>query len=263
MSYLSFSIIQTVIQWEDVPANLAHFSRKLLSVLPGTVVLLPEMFSTGYSMSNKELSEEMTGTTLQWMKEEAFKHKIILGGSLMLRDESTFYNRFIWMQPDGNFGYYDKRHLFAFAGEHQHYSPGRKRVITSVQGWRINLQICYDLRFPVWSRQQKHLDENGDEYDVLIYVASWPEKRRYAWRSLLIARAIENQSYVIGVNRIGTDGNNIVYSGDSLVVDPLGEVIVDCGAEDVIRSFTLEKQVLIDARTKFPFLKDGDNFKLM
>ena len=184
-----------------------------------------------------------------------------------MEEEGQYYNRLIWMQPDGRFGYYDKRHLFAYAEEDKHYSPGSKRLIASVNGWKINLLVCYDLRFPVWSRQSpisnsEDGDENGSEYDLLIYVANWPEKRSTAWKSLLQARAIENQSYVIGVNRIGKDGNGIEHSGDSMVVDPLGEILYHKKDQEDIFTIALEKDQLNKIRSRFPFLRDADDFNI-
>ena len=164
------------------------------------------------------------------------------------------------MMPNGECGYYDKRHLFAFAGEDKHYTSGSKRLIASVKGWKINLQVCYDLRFPVWARQTKGSENDAPEYDVLIYVANWPEKRIHAWKTLLCARAIENQCYVIGVNRVGKDGNDIYHSGNSLVIDPLGEVLYHMADEEDIFTITLQKDWLEEVRAKLPFLKDGDEF---
>jgi len=186
-----------------------------------------------------------------------------LGGSMMVAENSEYYNRFVWMQPNGQYGYYDKRHCFSLAGEDQHYASGNKRTIASVGGWKINLQICYDLRFPVWSRQQLQQNEQNEflpEYDVLVYVANWPERRNHAWKTLLQARAIENQCFVIGVNRIGNDGNNIYHSGDSMVVDPLGEVLYHKAHEEDVHTITIEKNKLSDIRSRLPFWKDADGF---
>lgn len=170
------------------------------------------------------------------------------------------------MLPDGNYGYYDKRHLFAFGNEDQYYTAGNKRLIASVKGWKINLLICYDLRFPVWARQTGHAVKDDEEinleYDLLIFVANWPQKRNHVWKTLLQARAIENQCYVIGANRVGKDGNEIYYSGDSMIIDPLGEVLYHKENEEDVFTYTLEKQKLTEARKKFPFWKDADNFKL-
>ena len=261
MSHLSFTLIQTQLHWEDKAANLQMLEQKIKELKhPTHIVILPEMFSTGFSMKPALLAEEMTGATVEWMKQISAQHKIILTGSVIIKEEGKFYNRLIWMLPNGQFAYYDKRHLFAFAGEDEHYSPGHKRFIASVNGWKINVQVCYDLRFPVWARQAR---EDGPEYDVLIYVANWPERRQHAWRSLLIARAIENQCYVIGVNRVGNDGNNIYHSGDSMVVDAMGEVLYEKQHEEDAHTITLSKEKLEEIRNKLPFLKDADDFNII
>ena len=224
------------------------------------VVVLPEMFSTGFSMKPTELAEPMDGETVQWMERVSRENGIILTGSIIIEEGGKFFNRLIWMLPNGQYGQYDKRHLFAYGEEDKHYSPGNKRLIASVKGWKINLLVCYDLRFPVWARQQS--TAAGPEYDVLIYVANWPERRSHAWKTLLCARAIENQCYVIGVNRVGSDGNNIYYSGNSLVIDPLGQVLYHMADEEDVFTITMQKEKLEEARTKFPFWKDADGFNI-
>ena len=237
------------------------FEEKIRSIKEKTeVVLLPEMFSTGFSMKPKVLAENMNGETVQWMKKVAAENKIILAGSVIIEEDDHFYNRLIWMLPNGKYGVYDKRHRFAFAGEDEHYTAGNKRLIASVKGWRINLLVCYDLRFPVWARQSS--GEDGLEYDVLVYVANWPERRVHAWKTLLQARAIENQCYVVGVNRVGDDGNEIHYTGESMVIDPLGEVLYQKKDEEDIFTITLDKTQLDTIREKFPFWKDADRFNL-
>ncbi len=265
MSSLTFSIIQTSLFWEDRQANLAMLAHKVKSIQPKTeVVVLPEMFSSGFSMQPEIVAEPMTGESVNWMKNLAAERKIILTGSLSIRENGHNYNRLIWMLPTGQFGMYDKRHLFAYADEHLHYTAGSKRLIASVKGWKINLLVCYDLRFPVWARQSGSRGaEQEPEYDVLIYVANWPEKRNVMWKTLLQARAIENQCYCIGVNRVGTDGNNIYYSGDSMVVTPLGEVLYQKAHEEDTFTFTLQKDELINIRSKMPFYKDADPFLLL
>jgi predicted amidohydrolase len=218
------------------------------------------------------------------MKRVAASKKVIITGSLIIQEDGHYYNRLIWMLPNQQYGYYDKRHLFAYADEHEHYTAGDKRLIASVKGWKINLQVCYDLRFPVWARQKNapilSLEDEEDkefggppqyigqspeipEYDVLVYVANWPERRVHAWKTLLQARAIENQCYVIGVNRVGTDGNGLVYSGDSMIVDPLGEVLCTSSHKEFVHTLTLEKKNLEEVRSKLPFLKDGDSFLIV
>ena len=225
------------------------------------IVVLPEMFNTGFSMRPEALAETMEGETVEWMKRVSRENGIVLTGSLMMEEADNYYNRLVWMLPNGQYGYYDKRHLFAFGEEDKHYSPGNKRLIASVKGWKINLQVCYDLRFPVWARQKN--TEAGVEYDVLIYVANWPERRSHAWKTLLCARAIENQCYVVGVNRVGSDGNNVYHSGNSLVIDSLGQVLYHMADEEDVNTITLQKEMLEEVRTKFPFWKDADDFNIV
>ena len=202
-STLTLTLIQTKLHWEDKEANLQMLEEKIRSISQRTeIVVLPEMFSTGFSMQPEKLAETMEGETVQWMKKIAAKKKIILTGSVIIEENANYFNRLIWMQPNGKSGYYDKRHLFAYAEENQHYTAGSKRLIASVKGWKINLLVCYDLRFPVWSRQSNPTPKDGGkEYDLLIYVANWPERRNHAWKTLLQARAIENQCYVVGVKQ--------------------------------------------------------------
>lgn len=265
------------------------FEKKIFSIEERTeLVVLPEMYSTGFSMNAEKLAETMDGETVQWMKRIAAEKNIILIGSLIIKDQppplpterrlggevgrEVFYNRLIWMLPNGQYGVYDKRHRFAYAGEDQYYTAGNKRLIASVKGWKINLQVCYDLRFPVWGRQNLTPNpsppgaERGAsslEYDVLIYVANWPERRSIAWKTLLAARAIENQCYVVGVNRVGNDGNNIYHSGDSMIVDPMGEVLYHVQDEEDVFTITLDKIHLENVREKFPFWKDADRFRIL
>ncbi len=228
------------------------------------VIVLPEMFSTGFTMRAGELAEKMDGASIQWMKKLSREKKVIITGSIIIEEEKKFYNRLIWMQPNGQYGYYDKRHLFANGGENKHYTSGTKRFIASVNGWKINLMICYDLRFPVWSRQQnQHLREREYEYDVLVYMANWPDQRKHAWKTLLQARAIENQCYVVGLNRVGQDGNDLHYSGDSMVADALGQVLYNKEIEEDIFTITLEKKHLAEVREKLPFWREADPFLLI
>ncbi len=294
MSLLSITTIQTNLHWEDKAANLQMLEKKISSIKEKTeIVVLPEMFSTGFSMRPEALAETMDGETVQWMKRVAAENKIIITGSVIIEDITSnapagqtmtarsYYNRLIWMLPDGQYGLYDKRHLFGYAGEDNFYSAGTKRLIASVKGWKINLQVCYDLRFPVWARQASSPAPSSlvpsslspfstggegagdEEYDVLIYVANWPEKRSLAWKTLLQARAIENQCYTVGVNRVGVDGNDIYYSGDSMIIDPMGEVIYTKKDEEDVFTIALDKKHLQTIREKLPFLKDADGFRIM
>lgn len=279
MSTLTISLIQSPLAWEDKKANLRQFEEKIMELPKTELVILPEMFSTGFSMQPEKLAEEMNGETVEWMKKVAAQKRVILTGSVIIQERGRYFNRLIWMLPNGEYGYYDKRHLFTLAGEDKHYSAGGKRLIASVKGWKINLQICYDLRFPVWARQKnepKMKEDDQDfggptyepsapvdsEYDLLIYVANWPERRAHAWKTLLQARAIENQCFVVGVNRVGDDGNDIYHAGGSMVVDPMGDVMFTKEHETWVHTQTLEKAHLDGIRQKFPFLHDGDSFML-
>jgi omega-amidase len=261
MSKLSFTLVQTDLVWEDRQQNRQRLEEKIRSISNSQVVVLPEMFSTGFSMRPEELAEPMSGETVTWMKNLAASKKMILTGSVIIEEGGKYYNRLIWMLPNGQSGYYNKRHLFAYAEEDKHYTAGQERLIASVNGWKINLLVCYDLRFPVWSRQSPRVE--GFEYDVLVYVANWPEKRSLAWRSLLRARAIENQCYVIGVNRVGTDGKGIAYNGGSTVIDPLGEILYEKLSEEDVFTITLDKEELNSIRERFPFRADADGFTII
>jgi predicted amidohydrolase len=260
MSKLTFTLVQTTLHWEDPAANLRMLTDTINRIKEKTqVVVLPEMFSTGFTMNPEQLAEPMTGPSVQWMQQTAQEKKLIITGSLAIKEDEHYFNRLLWMLPTGHFGQYDKRHLFAFAGEDQHYTQGSQRLVASVNGWKIQLLICYDLRFPVWSRQQPG-EANDLEYDVLICVANWPERRSTAWKALLQARAIENQCYVIGVNRVGKDGNGIDHNGDSMVIDPLGEILYHKSGEEDLFTITLDKEHLEQVRTRFPFWRDADRF---
>lgn len=266
MSNLLISLIQTALHWEDKTANLDMLQKKIAGIPDKTeLIILPEMFSTGFSMNKESLAETMDGHTVEWMRKIAAKKGAIITGSMIARDDTSgedrFYNRLIWMLPTGEFAYYDKRHLFAYGKEDQHYSAGKKRLIASVNGWKINLQICYDLRFPVWLRQSDTKEpKTAPEYELLIIVANWPSARSMAWRTLLQARAIENQCYVIGVNRTGSDGKGLEYDGESMVLGPLGEPIKILSKEEEIFSLTLDREKLEELRLKFPFWHDADTF---
>lgn len=258
MGNLHISLIQTDLFWEDKFRNLEMLEKKIAATEAATqIVVLPEMFTTGFTMQPKLFAETMEGPTVEWMVEQAAMHKIILTGSVIIEEDDKFYNRLLWVLPNGQVAYYNKRHLFAFAGEDKEYTAGDKRLIVQVNGWKICLQICYDLRFPVWSRKQ-----SPDEYDLLLYVANWPERRNHAWKTLLCARAIENQTYVVGVNRVGKDGHQINHSGDSMIVDPMGQVLYYKADDEDTVYMELEKSVVQEAREKFPFGRDADSFTI-
>ncbi len=255
MQDLKITIIQSDIAWEDKVRNTALFSKLIETSGYTDIAILPEMFSTGFSMQASKLAEDMQGATMEWMRQTAAEMNIIIAGSFIVTENGNNYNRLVWMRPDGSYDYYDKRHLFSMAGENDNFTQGTKRIIVEHKGWKICPLICYDLRFPVWSR-------NNAEYDLLIYIASWPERRVQAWSKLLIARAIENQCYVAGVNRIGSDGNNIYHSGNSALIDPLGNTVWEMQHDRAVYTATLSSDYLHEVREKLPFLIDRDRFEI-
>jgi predicted amidohydrolase len=255
---MKITIIQFDIVWEDKKANLDHI-QKLLENIPedSSLVVLPEMFTTGFSMSTEELAETPFSQTYTWMTSMARKHQTGICGSLIVEENSFYYNRFFFVSPDGKSAVYDKRHLFAIGGEDKKFIRGNSRAIFQYSGFRINPVICYDLRFPVWTR-------NRNDYDLLICVANWPESRREVWKTLLKARAIENQCFVSGVNRIGTDQEGNSYAGDSMVIDPKGEVIASIPEyQEGIASTEISIQELEDFRARFPVWKEADDFEIL
>lgn len=256
MDNLRVTLVQANLQWEDIPANLEMFSEKLTAVSETDVIILPEMFSTGFSMNARKLAEDMDGTAVQWMKKTAAGKNCVVTGSIMIKEEGRFYNRLFWVQPDGNYVCYDKRHLFSLTGEETVFTPGDEKIVVEWRDWKICPLICYDLRFPVWSRNK------SAEYDLLLYVANWPERRSYPWKQLLVARAIENQSYVVGVNRVGNDGNDVYHSGDSMAVDALGNIMYHKVDEEDVYTITISKPAQEKTREQFQFLRDADDFEL-
>ncbi len=252
---MKFTFLQFDICWEDKTKNFSLVESLLDSPLETDIILLPEMFSTGFSMNASGLAETMDGQSVEWMKSIAKEKKAAVLGSLIIEEKKNYYNRLIWASPNGEVLYYDKKHLFGLGNENRYYSAGNQHCIIDYKGVRMLPLICYDLRFPVWSR-------NTFGYDVLIYVANFPSARSHAWNSLLVARAIENQSYTFGVNRIGNDGNGLSYQGDSCCIDFQGNIISSLvnrqGCETV--EIDLDKQN--DFRAKFPFLKDMDAFSI-
>ena len=255
---LKVTIIQSELHWENVDANLAMFTDKINAIAEQTdIIVLPEMFTTGFSMDSIRLAETMDGKTVNWMKQQAVKKNAVITGSLIIEEGGRYFNRLVWAQPDETVFTYDKRHLFRMAEEDKHFSPGENRLIVEWKGWKICPLICYDLRFPVWSRNSL------PAFDCLIYVANWPEARKEPWCKLLEARAIENQVYVVGVNRVGTDGKEINYSGNSAVIDPKGNVISNIrqGLNQFL-TIELNKNELEDFREKFPVALDADEFEV-
>ena len=256
MQDLRISGIQSFLFWENIPNNLQQFSQKLQALKGQTdIIILAEMFTTGFSMHPAILAEDMQGSTMQWMTQQAAACQAVVTGSFIAKEKGLYYNRLIWMQPDGHFYTYDKRHLFTLANEHYHYTAGNKKLIVEWKGWKICPLICYDLRFPVWSR-------NVEEYDLLIYVANFPEKRSQAWKSLLIARAIENQTYTVGLNRVGEDGNGIYYSGDSMIIDYEGNLLHQGSHIESIFTTSLSFEKQQQFRQKLQFLADRDIFEI-
>jgi omega-amidase len=247
--------IQTDIIWENISENLKEYESKIEKI-NSDIIILPEMFSTGFTMEPQKVAEEMDGRTVNWMKENSKKINSAICGSIIIKENNNYYNRFIWINPDGTLYKYDKKHLFSFAGEDKNYTSGSSKIIIEYKGWKICPLICYDLRFPVWSR-------NTEDYDILIYVANWPSKRKHAWKTLLTSRAIENQCYVIGVNRVGFDVNGGFYSGETSVINALGEkMYIKSHNEDVFTT-TLDINELIKIRKQLPFLSDRDNFQII
>jgi predicted amidohydrolase len=268
MDNLKVTLMQSSLHWEDTIANLAMFEEKIWQMKEATdLIVLPEMFTTGFSMQSAALAEHMNMTTFKWLKQQAAQTGAVITGSYIVKDQENYYNRLIWMRPDGSYELYDKRHLFRMAEEHYTYTAGTSRIIPVLKGWRICPLICYDLRFPVWSRntelttaQDRPMQE--PVYDCLIYIANWPAVRSYAWNTLLQARAIENISYVIGVNRVGTDGKGHSYSGDSSLISPKGERIFHLADEEIMQTITLDADELKSFRQKFPAYMDADTFSL-
>ncbi len=256
MSNLRITTIQSQLHWEDIDANLEGFTQKLSELNTNTdLIILPEMFTTGFSMNAENLAEEMYGKTINWLKTQAANHQSIITGSFIATEDGRYYNRLVWMRPDGSFETYDKRHLFTLAKEHETYRQGTKKLIVEYNGWKICPLICYDLRFPVWSR-------NVEDYDLLIYMANWPLTRNHHWKSLLMARAIENQSYTIGVNCVGKDGNGFEYSGDTSIIDFSGSMIYQISNSENVFTITLEKEKQQSYRDKLNFLPDKDSFEI-
>lgn len=258
MDPIKITIFQAYLFWENVEKNLQNLSLRLSSLREKTdLIILPEMFNTGFTTNVEKCAETMDGNTMRWLYQTAKTFDCVVAGSLIIKEDEKYYNRFVWMSPDGSFVHYDKRHLFALAKENEKFTPGHSRIILKIKGWKICPMVCYDLRFPVWSRNVQ------DGYDLMVYTASWPDKRSAHWRALIPARAIENQSFVIGVNRVGHDGNEVYYSGGSMCISPVGDVVYYKPEDEDLYTFTLNPQDLHNARTQFPFLQDADEFKIL
>jgi predicted amidohydrolase len=258
MRDLTITLIQTPLHWEDIEANLAAVEKRLDRLDVDTdLVVLPEMFTTGFTMNAALLAQEMSGPAVQWLTQMAGRVGCAITGSMIIQEGQRYYNRLLWAQPDGQLEYYDKRHLFRMSGEHEIYSAGARHLTIHLHGWRLRPFICYDLRFPVWLRNV------ANAYDAAIYIANWPRPRSMHWKRLLQARAVENQSYVVGVNRVGTDGNGQDYSGDSMVIDPKGEVRFQAGERPCVQSVSLSYSDLVEYRETFPAWRDADQFRMI
>jgi omega-amidase len=254
---ISIALAQVDLFWEDPKKNLDHLTRLIEeSTEPSDIVVLPETFTTGFSMKAPQLAEAMDGPSVLWMKQSAKKTNSAICGSLIIKENNHFFNRFIFATPEGELFHYDKRHLFSIGGEKKSFTAGLQRKIVNYLGWRIGLYICYDLRFPVWCR-------NRNDTDLMLFTANWPMPRNLAWEALLRARAVENQVYLAGVNRIGSDGNRIMYIGNSRLIDPVGNFVLEPSlpSEKLLRGeIVLGK--LLELRKKFPVAKDADLFEI-
>lgn len=255
---MRITLVQSALCWEQPGANLTHFAARLAGLAGQTdLVVLPEMFTTGFSMNAPALAEPMDGPTVSWLQQQAVLLGAAVAGSFICQESGQYFNRLVYACPDGSIQTYDKRHLFGLAGEADHYAPGRKRVVLEWQGWRICPLVCYDLRFPIWSRNDKNAP-----FDLLLYIANWPSRRSHHWRSLLTARAIENQCFVAGVNIVGTDGAGLEYSGDSTIIDFAGLSICQISGQEGLFTANLSLTDLQAYRQQLPFLRDADAFAL-
>ena len=264
MNDLRISLVQGDTRWHDPAGNRAHYAA-LLAPLAGTtdLVILPETFTSGFSNDAIDKAEGMDGPTVAWLREQANALAAVVTGSVQLRVGNEVFNRLLWATPAGELKHYDKRHLFRYAGEHKRYAAGRDRLAVELKGWRINPLVCYDLRFPVFARNRYDVErEKQLDFDLQLYVANWPSARAYPWKTLLRARAIENLCYVVGVNRVGTDGNGLHYSGDSAVIDFLGQPASECADQEVVVTTTLQAAELAAHRERFPAMLDADAFSI-
>lgn len=263
MQDLKITLIQSDLHWEDTEANLAMFEEKIWQIGNTTdVIVLPEMFTTGFTMNANKLAEHMNMRTFKWMKQMADQTGALILGSYIVTVHERYYNRLLWMEPGGNYKTYDKRHLFRMENEQKTYTPGESLLIATWKGWRICPLICYDLRFPVWSRNKWDLSAKRLSYDIMIYVANWPQTRIDAWSTLLKARAIENLSYVVGVNRIGMDGHGIEHNGNSVIISPKGDAIFSTEGMETTKTIELNANSLQAFRDRFPAFLDADDFSI-
>lgn len=257
MKDVSVTLVQSNPFWESPQKNRDYLEKKLFRTgKQSNLIVLPEMFTTGFSMRAKDLAEEPEGQTLKWMRKIAEKYRCDITGSWIVKDGEYYFNRLYWVKADGSYQYYDKRHLFRMAGEDEVYRAGTGNIAVEINGWKARPLICYDLRFPVWARNRQN------EYDLLVYVANWPLRRIGHWKLLLQARAIENQAYIVGVNRVGKDANGYEYTGQSMVIDPIGKILLDLREKEGHETVRLSASGMAIYRAKFPFWKDGDDFKI-
>lgn len=254
MQNLKVSLLQLDLKWEDKSANFKQIDAFLSGLGQSNLVVLPEMFTTGFTMDSSSLAEPMEGNTLKWMQKWASELEVLLIGSFIV-EENGFFNRLLAVKPDGSFDYYDKKHLFRMGKEQEHYDSGNRNITIDYLGWKIKPFICYDLRFPVWCR-------NTTQAELMLFVANWPERRKEHWRSLLVARAIENMAFVIGVNRVGEDGNGIAHSGNSMLVNARGERLIELEDKSGVLQYTLSKEDLQQYRLSFPAHLDADSFEI-
>lgn len=254
MQNLKVTLIQSELVWEDIASNLTGFDNKINAIEEEThLIVLPEMFSTGFTMNAAALAQDMKGSAVKWITEKSSEKNVDMVGSIIADDGGRFFNRLVWAKPTGEIFTYDKKHLFRMAGEEKTYNAGTKNITVELNGWRIRPFICYDLRFPVWTRNI------ANQFDAALFIANWPERRSAHWKALLLARAIENQCYVIGLNRVGTDGNGLSYSGDSSIIDPWGTIIFQKSNQPCTYTTQLSHDLLKRCRKDFPVWMDADN----
>jgi omega-amidase len=263
MRDLTVTLIQEATIWHDAAANRALYENRVMQSASSDLIVLPETFLSGFSNDAIDYAQDMQGDNITWLRHLAREKNSVIAGSLLIKVGATVFNRLVWMRPDGQCDVYDKRHLFRMAKEHERYGAGDSKLIVELNGWHICPLVCYDLRFPVWARNQLRGNATDQlDYDLLLFVANWPSARRHAWQTLLRARAIENLSYCIGVNRVGIDGNQLHYAGDSVALDFLGAPLVECGGEPMIVTVKLSAENLFSHRQKFPAYLDADEFTL-
>ncbi|MFA7541074.1 MAG: amidohydrolase [Lysobacterales bacterium] len=264
MDPLRVSLVQGATRWHDAVGNRDYYGELIRPLAGATdLVVLPETFTSGFSNEVDAVAEDMAGPSMQWLADQASSLAAVVTGSVVIAENGRMLNRMIWMRPDGSFDSYDKRHLFRMSGEHERYDAGNERLVVGLRGWRVLPQVCYDLRFPVWLRNRFDPETDTAEYDLALFIANWPAPRREPWRTLLRARAIENLAYVVGVNRVGPDGNGLDYAGDSCAIDPVGQPLIELSGVEQVATVTLDPQRLGDHRRRFPAHLDADAFQLL